>query len=475
LIVSGLQAYGAYVPYFRLQRGAIKAALGSGGGKGTRAVASYDEDTTSMGVEAARIAMRTAPRGLKPSALLFATAAPGYLDKTNATAIHAALALDEECFAADAAGSARSGFAALWSAADGVSSTLAVLSDIRTGLPGGSDERDGGDGAAAFLFGSGADPIATVIGRSAISAEFLDRWRLPGEPASHVWEERFGEHAYVPLARKAFDDALKSAGITADQVDHLVVTGLQSRAVKAVVAKAGVRREAIADDLSATVGNTGTAHLGVMLASVLDTAEPGRIVVALLLADGASALVLRTEDALASRRSAVPVASQIAAGRDDLSYQTFLSWRGFLDREPPRRPDPLAPAAPPSYRMDEWKFALICSECDECGMRHLPPARVCIKCGSVDRMSQAPLADAQATVATFTIDRLAFTPSPPLVAAIVDFDGGGRFNVELTDVDPAAVAIGNRVEMTFRRLVTAGGVHNYFWKARPVRAGAEEV
>jgi uncharacterized OB-fold protein len=37
-------------------------------------------------------------------------------------------------------------------------------------------------------------------------------------------------------------------------------------------------------------------------------------------------------------------------------------------------------------------------------------------------------------------------------------------------VDPAAVAIGNRVEMTFRRLFTANGVHNYFWKARPIRA-----
>jgi hypothetical protein len=31
------------------------------------------------------------------------------------------------------------------------------------------------------------------------------------------------------------------------------------------------------------------------------------------------------------------------------------------------------------------------------------------------------------------------------------------------------VAIGNRVEMTFRRILTADGVHNYFWKARPIR------
>ena len=53
---------------------------------------------------------------------------------------------------------------------------------------------------------------------------------------------------------------------------------------------------------------------------------------------------------------------------------------------------------------------------------------------------------------------------------MIDFDGGGRFQCELTDVDPATVAIGDRVGMTFRRLYTTDGVHNYFWKARPIRA-----
>jgi uncharacterized OB-fold protein len=53
---------------------------------------------------------------------------------------------------------------------------------------------------------------------------------------------------------------------------------------------------------------------------------------------------------------------------------------------------------------------------------------------------------------------------------VLDFEGGGRFTCELTDVDPASVKIGDRVEMTFRRPMTAGGVHNYFWKARPLRA-----
>lgn len=79
------------------------------------------------------------------------------------------------------------------------------------------------------------------------------------------------------------------------------------------------------------------------------------------------------------------------------------------------------------------------------------------------------MAHRQASVATFTIDRLAYSPSPPIVFAVLDFDGGGRLPCELTDVAASDVQIGDRVEMTFRRLYTADGIHNYFWKARPVR------
>src|SRR5262249_36373693 len=109
--MTGHVSYGAYGPDGRLQRGAIAAALGQGGGKGTRSVASYDEDTTSMGVEAARIALRQAPEGVVPSDVVFATTAPTYLDKTNATAIHAALALPAHAGAYDVIGSVRSNVA----------------------------------------------------------------------------------------------------------------------------------------------------------------------------------------------------------------------------------------------------------------------------------------------------------------------------------------------------------------------------
>src|SRR5512145_1198412 len=206
--MRGIVGYGAYLPYWRLERKAIAEALGTPGGSGTRAVASYDEDTTSLGVEAGRAAMRGAT--VAPQALYFATSDPAYLDKTNATAIHAALDLPTSAFAIDVAGSVRSAVGAMRAARDARGPALAVLSDIRTGLPGGGDERDGGDGAAAFLFADDAPDarvVAEPLGAASATAEFLDRWRLPGEPASRQWEERFGEHAYLPLGEAALVEA----------------------------------------------------------------------------------------------------------------------------------------------------------------------------------------------------------------------------------------------------------------------------
>jgi hydroxymethylglutaryl-CoA synthase len=470
--MAGIVAYGTYVPYWRLERSAIAAALGTPAGKGTRAVASHDEDSTSMGLEAARTALAAAPPGLTPTVLAFATATPPYLDKTNATAIHAALGLDTASAAYDLAGASRSAVAAFMLADFTPFPTLAVFSDVRTGLPGGGDERDGGDAAAAVLYAD-EGVIAERVGAGTATAEFLDRWRLPGEDSSHLWEERFGETAYVPLAEAALTDALKKAGVTPDMVDHFIVTGLHARAVRRVAAASGVRATAVAPDLAGAIGNSGTAQLAVMLADALDRAEPNQLIVTLLLADGADAMVLRTTPELAAyrQRRVTTVAEQVAAGRSDLAYNSFVTWRGMLHREPPRRPDPERPAAPVMYRREAWKFSFTGSRCEACGTLHLPPDRVCLHCRAVDQMVPQRMADVPGTIATFTIDRLAYSLSPPVVAAVVDFDGGGRYTCELTDVDPDKVKIGDRVRMTFRRAFTAGGVHNYVWKARPVAGG----
>ena len=478
---AGIAAWGAYLPYWRLQRSAIASVLGSGGGRGTRAVASYDEDTTTLGVEAGRRALAVGPGAANVQDLFFSTPDPGYLDKTSATTVHAALGLTRACGAYDFAGSSRSAVATLLQgvqAAAAGRTTMAIVSDLRTGLAGSAEERDSGDGAAALVC-TPDGAVAELVGRGAASDEFLDRWRVPGEADSHVWEERFGEELYVPLAREAFAAALKDAGLAEGDVDHAVVTGLHARATKAAAAGLGVREGVLAPDLLGSVGNLGAAHAAVALCDVLERATPGQIIAVLSLADGADAFVLRTTPAIAVVQRArtdaglESVAEQVATGRDDLAYATFLTWRGQMHREPPRRPDPERPGAPTVHRSEEWKYAFAASRCSVCGFRHMPPTRACLNCHAIDQMQDERLADVPGTVATFTIDHLAYSLSPPVIGVIIDFDGGGRFRCELTDARPSELAIGDRVSMTFRRVWTAQGVHNYFWKARPLMTAGE--
>lgn len=468
--MRGILSYSSYLPYRRLARSAIAEVLGGSPGKGTRTVASYDEDTTTMGVEAARLALLPRPDGKQPDELWFSTAAPAYLDKTNATAIHAALRLDSDKPAVDMGGAVRSGVGALRAGLSSDRSVLVVSADMRTGLPTSADESSGGDGAAAILVGSESDGplLATHLGGASATEEFIDRWRAPGDVRSKVWEERFGETAYLPLGERAWNDGLKAAGITADQVDRLVVTGTHARAVRQLAGRLGTSKEALVDDLSATVGNTGTAHPGVLLASALDEARPGQVIALVVLADGADVLVFRAGDAVSSLRPARSVAAQIEAC-GSIPYGKFLSWRGLLTVEPPRRPEPERISASASARTEEWKYAFVGSRDRTSGAIHLPPARISMKGDAVDDMEPVPMADVPATVVTFTVDRLVYSPSPPVVFAVLDFDGGGRFACELTDVDADELSIGDRVEMTFRRISSGDGIHNYFWKARPIR------
>jgi hydroxymethylglutaryl-CoA synthase len=469
--MRGIISAAGYVPFRRLDRGEIAKTLGSGGGKGTRSVASYDEDTTTMAVEAGRLARRSAPEGTAPGALWFSTANPAYLDKNNASAIHAALRLDTQVGALDFGGALRSGVGALRTALDGNGCVMVIASDLREGLPTSTDESQGGDGAAAIIVGSDADGpiVAEYLGAASATEEFIERWRAPGSHRSRAWEERFGEVKYAPLAEQAWNAALKAAELSPDQVDRLIVTGMHARAVRGIAGRLGASKAATADDLAATVGNTGTAQPALLLTNVLETAEPGQVVALVVLADGVDVLLFRTTSAIAAYRPARAVATQIANG-GGLSYGKFLSWRGNVTLEPPRRPEPERISASVSGRSEEWKYAFVGSRDHESGELHLPPARVSRVGDAVDDMVKAPMSEVEGTIALFTIDRIAFSLSPPITFAVVDFDGGGRHPVELVDVDVDELKIGDRVEMTFRKLFTADDIHNYFWKARPVRS-----
>ena len=139
------------------------------------------------------------------------------------------------------------------------------------------------------------------------------------------------------------------------------------------------------------------------------------------------------------RRSTVR--EQLEATRDDLDLRRLPDLAGLpATASRPGGPSPTGPAAPPSLRSDGVEVRLhrqprtraASSTCPPSPgvhgeRRHRPDDARCAWPTCRPRSPPTP--------STAWPTRL----SPPVVAAVIDFDGGGRFQCELTDVDPAAV------------------------------------
>lgn len=447
----GLLDLATYVPRCSLSLGDVSSVLGQGGGRGSRRVANFDEDTTTMGVEAAR-RLSPASRAAAQS-LWFSSSTPAYGIKTNASAIHAALHMSPRIPAFDAGQSLRSAMGALRAASS--NEGMAVCADTWTGPPGGDDERLGGDGAFACVFGAESDSIAVIEGWHSLSMEMLERWGAPGGPMQS-WDDRFGAEALAEVLRSFIPS------VSATAPDKVFVSGANPRSATLIRAAFGTQVVTAPVD----TGFTGVADFGIQLDEALRASSVGQRITAFLIGDGIEVVELSVTariDEWKSRHLSVS-----AVPRRSVRYADTLSWSGALVRQQPRRPEPQQPAAPPSLRNVGWKFALLAGKCSSCGTVHAPPEPRCRGCGSTDAMVDMPLADVEGTVVTFTVDHLSYTPSPPLVIAVVDFGNGARSSFEVADAEPDSVKIGDRVEMVFRKLGTVGGVHNYFWKVRPI-------
>jgi 3-hydroxy-3-methylglutaryl CoA synthase/uncharacterized OB-fold protein len=464
--LAGITRYGSYVPFNRLSR----AAIGPAAGRGERAVASYDEDAVSLAVEASREVLHAGAAA--PDTLLLATTSPPYAEKSNAATLQAALDLPGQLRTLELGASTRTGLGALSLAADLADAGRSVwvaASDVVVGAPGGPRESQGGDAACAFALGPDGDAVARFVGRASATTELLDVWRLPEQRFPSQWEERFGADILAPVIADTATRALTQAGCEPTDLATVILDAANPRAAAGLPHALRLKPEQVADPLAGSVGRAGAAHAGLLLARALDAARPGDRLLVTSLADGCEAVVLEVTEHIADARPAHAVDDWIAAKRGDLPYNTYLKWRGILPFEPPRRPDPDRPGAPPMHRNEGWKLSFAGSRCSACGTGHLPPQRVCVRCGAMDQMQREAFVDKSCRIATYTLDHLAYSLQPPVVAAVVDFQGGGRMTCELTDVEPSQVAIGDELEMTFRRLYTGQGVHNYFWKARPRR------
>lgn len=486
-MTAGITAYGSYIPRLRLSRQAVAQANAwyapqFAGRKGTRSMANWDEDSITMAVAAARDCLGADDeRGHICSVQLVSSTLP-FAERLNAGVVCEALTLNEGVEALDMGGSSSAALSAVMGAVDRVNArggdALVIATDHRTTRAASSQELDYGDGAAALAIGS-THVIAEYLGGATLTVDFIDHFRQAGEDIDYHWEERWvRDEGIGKLGPRAIASALQKAGVEASAIDHFIFPTTFAK-MDAQLAKAcGIRAEAIADSLAATVGETGTPHALLMLAAVLERAQPGQHILLAQFGGGAQAIVLRVTPAIQSFRPARGVSGWLARGMEEKNYTKFLSFREQLRLERGMRGEQdRKTALTTAYRHRTALLGLVAGRCEVTGSVHFPPSRISYDQGKSLQDTQKPykLAERRGHVLSWSAESLSFHRAPPHQYGQVDFVGGGRILMEFTDVGKGDVASGTEVEMCFRikDVDELRGFTRYFWKATPVASGVD--
>jgi len=486
---AGITAFGGYIPRLRLSRESIVKANAwvdpslAAHGKSERSMCDVDEDSVTMAVEAARDCLTGVDRGTVSSLFFASTTAP-FDDRQNSAIIADALGLGEDMTTLDTSHSQRAGTSGLIAGlkaaeVDGDGTALFVAADHRQAQSASVQELLFGDGAAALTLGN-KGVIAKFLGAHSIFRDLVDHYRGQGAKYDYQWEERWvREEGYFKLVPNAIETLCGKTDVSPGDIDHFVMPCLIRNVRENVARKIGIPAEAVRDNLLAGCGETGTAHPLVMLVDALQDAQPGQKILVIGFGQGTDALLFETTDRISDLPPRKGIKRTLANGTVEKNYQKFLSFTDKVDiywgmRAEAGNKTRLTAA----YRDRKMFSALVGGKCKKCETVQFPPARICVnpKCRATDSQEDYPLADSPAKIASYTVDWLAYSPNPPLIFGMIEFEEGAKFMMQITGFDPNEVEFGIPVEMVFRikSFDQERNFRSYFWKAAPQSNSKQE-
>ena len=476
----GLLATTRYVPRLRLERSEVLAqhrwmapglrALA----KGRRAIASWDEDSVTMAVEAGRLLRAALPDSIDVGELTLASTTLPFAERLNAGIVAAALGLAPTAVLRDVTSSNRAALtelaAALQRHPGDRSTQLVIAAERRIARPASAQEMIFGDGAAGALVGRGR-PIATRGASCSVHADLVDHFRSSGESHDYGWEERWvRDEGYLKIVVDTLRRCLDDAGVTAADIGHFAMPAPLARINEAVAKKLGIAAGALVSAAHETVGDLGSAQPLAMLDVALRSAAPGALVLVAAFGSGCDALLLRRTD--------VPCPGvEPDDGRAETSYLRYLSYTNQIDLEWGMRAEMDNKTALTAAWRDHARAARFeGGRCERCGTVQFPRTALCVNPTCRGQGTQQPisLADVPARVLSHTSDFLAYTPNPPFRFGHIDFEGGGRVLMEFADTDVDELCVGLPLRMVYRikDFDRQRGFRRYFWKATPDRAAA---
>lgn len=475
----GIAAFGAYVPRLRMQRDAMAQATAwfnpglAALSVGERSLASWDEDTVTMALEAARDCLGDRDRSPLAKVILASTTLP-FADRQNAGIVKEALNLPDEVGTLDIAGSQRAGTSALLAALDSARTgrpVLCLAAEQALAPPASEAEFINGDAAAAVLVDTD-EVIAEFIGSHSTSVDFVDHFRAAGHAHDYVWESRWiRDEGHCKLLPAALVAALAKFDIEPAAIDHLILPLAASSTATAVASTAGIRAETVCESLRNTLGYAGSAHPLLLLAQRLETAKPGSLILLASFGQGCDVLLFRATPNISRRSTALGVGGWLARRQPERNYLKHLYFAGEVELAGGMRSEiELKTPLSMLYRERKSILSLVGGRCRQTGAVQYPKTRIAAvqQARMIDTQEDYPLADLRAHAISATADHLSFTPDPPSWYGMVEFEGGGRLMVDFADVGPNGIAAGDAVRMMFRlKRSDTRGFKQYYWKAVP--------
>ena len=473
----GIVDAAAYVPAMRLDRQTVFAANAWANpalkslARGARSMCNWDEDSITMGVEAARRCLAGRPRE-RLRRLYFASTTPPFADRQSAAVTGEALNLAGNLAAVDLANSRNAGLQAFCEAVRGSDPALVVAADARRARPGSAQELQYGHGAAAVLLG-GEKKIAEVVAEHRLSCDFVDQFRGSREPFDYRWEERWiRDRGYRAILPALVRGVLERAGVAPEQLSRAVLPAAPPRMTAALTRSLGLADGLVQEGRLGDVGDTGAPHPLLLTVDALAQAEPEELILVAGFAQGGIALLLRTTGRLAGWQARNAGRAGLSPPRSENAYTKYLSFCGLLPMDFGMRAE--ADAKTRLSVFDRHRAELtgfVGGRCPACKTVQFPRSVRCVNpnCNAEAQQEAAPLAEQPGEVSSFTQDWLAYTPHPPLQYGLAATAEGARVLMEFTECPLERMRVGLKLRFVFRihAIDSQRGYRRYFWKGAP--------
>ena len=339
--MTGIIGYGTYIPKYRLKLSEIAQMWGKdfaeieNGLKITeKAVPGFDEDSVTMGIEAARKAVAMA--GIVPTSLqsvYFGSESHPYAVKPSSTILGEYLGIGNNYFAADLEFACKAGTAGMQVTVGLLNSKnikygLVVGSDTAQGKPHDALEYTAASAACAYILGDNkSEVIANILEMSSFSSNTLDFWRRDGAKYPSHFGRFSGEPAYFTHVIEEGKNLLAKSHLKPQDFAYCVFHMPNGKFPRVAARKLGFTSEQLVQSLIVDkIGNPYSASSLMGLANVLDVAKPKQKIFFVSYGSGAGSdgfIFETTEKILQKQKKTIPVLKQME-DKIYISYSDYL-------------------------------------------------------------------------------------------------------------------------------------------------------